>query len=477
MSDTKATAQKKANNNRKFLIAFFALLLLIIGAIWYAKQQGWLFKEAKVRVATETSALRQIVETVSASGKIYPVIEVGLAPDASGEVISLTVEEGDSVRKGQLIARINPDIYESAVEQASAGVNASKSNEATSSARIRQGEAAIAQLQVQISNAKRSLDRNRQLFKDEVISKAELEAIETTAAQLEAQLQGSQADLTALRQGVEGASYNTQSTQASLKQARDNLRKTNVYAPISGIVSKLNVKQGERVVGTSQFSGTEMLRIADFSAMEARVDVSENDIVRVSLGDTALVEIDAYPDRKFTGIVTQMANSAGSGTSAVAAATNQITNFTVKVRLLPSSYTDLLQKNKLPFRPGMSCSADIQTETVRQALAVPIQAVTTREDSLQIINRAIKQAANSDNDDDTKAAAQEVVFVLNPTDQRVRLQKVKTGLQDESYIQITEGLKAGDEVVAAPYSVITKELKDSLVVEKVSKQALYKKEE
>jgi HlyD family secretion protein len=233
-------------------------------------------------------------------------------------------------------------------------------------------------------------------------------------------------------------------------------------------VSKLNVKKGERVVGTSQFSGTEMLRIADFKAMEARVDVSENDIVRVSMNDTALVDIDAYPDRKFKGVVTQIASSAGS-TSQLQAATNQITNFTVKIRLLPSSYLDLMKKSKLPFRPGMSCSADIQTETIDKALAVPIQAVTTREDTLKAkINPNLEK---SENRDDLK----ELVFVLN--NNMVMSREVTVGLQDESYIQILSGLKGGEEVISAPYRVISKELKDSLMVEKVSKEELYKKEE
>ena len=326
------TVPKRKSNSNKILITLAILAVLGIGGGLWAKHAGWIGKADVVKVAIEKAEERKIIETVSASGKIYPVIEVGVSPDVSGEIMELTVEEGDSVKSGQLIARINPEIYASVVDQANAGVNASRSNEANASARIKQGDAAIKQLQVQIDNARRSLKRSQQLYKDEVISKAELETAETLVQQLEAQIQGAQADLAALRESVQGASYNTQSTQASLKQARDNLRRTNVYAPLSGIVSKLNVKKGERVVGTSQFSGTEMLRIADFKAMEARVDVSENDIVRVSMNDTALVDIDAYPDRKFKGVVTQIASSAGS-TSQLQAATNQITNFTVKIRL------------------------------------------------------------------------------------------------------------------------------------------------
>lgn len=463
-----ATASKRKNSSNKILITIAILVALGIAGGLFAKYKGWIGKADVVKVAVEKAEERKIIETVSASGKIYPVIEVGVSPDVSGEIMELTVEEGDSVKRGQLIARINPEIYESVVDQANAGVNASRSNESTASARIKQGEAGIKQLQVQIENTRRSLKRSQQLFKDGVISKAELETAETAMQQLEAQLQGAQADLTALREGVQGASYNTQSTQASLKQARDNLRRTNVYAPLSGIVSKLNVKKGERVVGTSQFSGTEMLRIADFKAMEARVDVSENDIVRVSMNDTALVDIDAYPNRKFKGIVTQIASSAGSS-SQLQTATNQITNFIVKIRLLPSSYPDLMGQNTLPFRPGMSCSADIQTETVDKALSVPIQAVTTREDTLK--KQMNPNLEKSNKDDDIK----ELVFVLS--NDIVIGREVTVGVQDESYIQVLSGLKGGEEVIAAPYRVISKELKDSLKVEKVSKEELYKKEQ
>jgi len=460
-----ATAKKRSTRIPTIISVILTLITLVAG---YAYSKGWFKKDDTIKIATEKAEYRKIIETITASGKIYPVVEVNIAPDVSGEIIDLLVEEGDSVTKGQLLARINPDTYQAMVEQGEATVNASQSNEANASARIEQGQAAIKQLQVQLENTKRTLARNQQLFKEGVIAKADLETTETAVQQIEAQIKGAQADLKALSQTVQGASYNTQSTKASLKQARDNLNRTNVYAPMSGIISKLNVKKGERVVGTSQFAGTEMLRIADFKAMETRVDVSENDIVHVHLNDTAYIEVDAYPDRKFIGLVTQIASSANS--SALSAATDQITNFTVKIQLMPSSYMDLLKKNTLPFRPGMSCSADIQTKTIPKTLCVPIQAVTTREDSLKK-HQLQQETANT-----TTNALKELVFVWQ-SDNTVLSREVSVGIQDETYIEVLSGLKEGEEIVAAPYKAISKDLKDSLKVEKVSKEILYKKEE
>lgn len=460
-----ATAKKRSS---RIPVIIAIIIILGISAAIYGYTKGWFKKDETIKIATEKVQYRKIIETVTASGKIYPVVEVNIAPDVSGEIIDLLVEEGDSVTKGQLLARINPDTYQAMVEQGEATVNASQANEANASARIEQGQATIKQLQIQLENTRRTLTRNQQLFKEGVIAKADLETTETAVQQLEAQIKGAQADLRALSQTVQGASYNTKGTQASLKQARDNLRRTNVYAPMSGIISKLNVKKGERVVGTSQFAGTEMLRIAEFKAMETRVDVSENDIVHVQVNDTAYIEIDAYPDRKFVGLVTQIASS--SNTSALAAATDQITNFTVKIQLMPSSYMDLLKKNTLPFRPGMSCSADIQTKTIPKALSVPIQAVTTREDTLK--KHQEKQEPSNTNTN----ALKELVFVWQP-DNTVLSREVNIGIQDETYIEILSGLQEGEEIVAAPYKAISKDLKDSIKVQKVSKEILYKKEE
>lgn len=458
-------ANKKGKN--WLLISLSVIALLCVAAAIIGKQKGWIGKKNTVKIATDKAENRTIVETVSGNGKIYPEIEVALAPDVSGEVVELLVEEGDSVKIGQLLARINPDIYTSMVERADAAVNAARSSEANAEAGIGQIEAQTAQIQAQIDNARKVLQRNKQLYRDSIIAQAELESSETSVRALEAQLAGMKSNITAGKKTTEGAGYNVKSAQASLKEARDNLKKTNIYAPMSGIVSKLSVEKGERVVGTSQFAGTEIMRISNLNTMEVQVDISENEIVKVALKDTAIVEVDAYSDRKFKGIVTQIANSAKSGSQLTG---DQITNFTVKVRLLRESYADLLKEQRYPFRPGMSASVDIITQKIDNALAVPIQAITVREDtdSLNLDNKA-KNNTNNDND------IAELVFIYN--NGRVFKRPVSVGIQDETFIQILSGLTQGEEVASAPYRTVAKTLKDSLEVERVSKENLYKKDE
>ncbi|OWY25386.1 efflux RND transporter periplasmic adaptor subunit [Sphingobacteriales bacterium UPWRP_1] len=439
-------AQQKKKRNNRLLYLLAAIAVIAVVGVVVGKQKGWIGKPQYTKVATEKSEKRTIIETVSANGKVYPEVEVSITPDVSGEVVQLLVEEGQEVKAGALLAKINPDTYVSMVDRADAAVNVSKSS--TSNA-----QAQLTQLQVQLDAARKTLNRNKQLFNDEVISKADLETAETAVKNIEAQMQ-------ALSKSIEGAGYNVQSAQASLKEAKDNLKRTNVYAPISGVVSKLNIKQGERVVGTSQFSGTEIMKIANFSNIEVRVDVSENDIIRVSVGDTAQVEIDAYLDHKFTGVVTHIASSANS-TNQLSG--DQITNFTVKIRLMPDTYRDLFKAYKMPFRPGMSASVDIQTKRVENVVTVPIQAVTVREipDSL----KKSKTAEIGTNE------LQELVFIHK--DGKVFSRKVKPGVQDNTYIEIAEGLQAGEDVVTAPYRVVNKKLEDSMSVEVVAKDQLY----
>ncbi len=437
-----ATNKKKRSNRILYILG--AVVLLLVVGLAIGKQQGWIGKPQHTKVAIEKAEKRTIIETVSANGKIYPETEVAISPDVSGEVVQLLVEEGDSVKAGVLLAKINPETYTSMVERADAAVNASKSS--TSNV-----EAQITQLQVQLDQARKNYNRNKQLFNDAVISQADLENTETAVRNIEAQI-------AAIRKSAEGASFNVQSAQASLKEAKDNLKRTNVYAPISGVVSKLNVKKGERVVGTSQFTGTELMKIANFNNIEVRVDVSENDIIRVSVGDTANVEIDAYLNRKFTGLVTHIASSANSLNQLSG---DQITNFTVKIRLLKDTYESLFKEFKLPFRPGMSASVDIQTKRAADVITVPIQAVTTRE-----IPDSLKKAKTPQAND-----LQELVFVVK--DGKVKGYPVKPGIQDNTYIEILEGLQVGDEVVSAPYRVVNKTLKDDLPVEVVEKDKLY----
>ncbi|QQS30978.1 MAG: efflux RND transporter periplasmic adaptor subunit [Sphingobacteriales bacterium] len=437
-----ATNKKKRSNRLIYILSGVVLVLLI--GLFIGKQQGWIGKPQHTKVATEKAEKRTIIETVSANGKIYPETEVAISPDVSGEVVQLTVEEGDSVKAGVLLAKINPDTYASMVERADAAVNASKSS--TSNV-----EAQITQLQVQLEQARKNHQRNKQLFNDAVISQADLETTETAVKNIEAQI-------AAIRKSAEGATYNVQSAQASLKEAKENLRRTNVYAPISGVVSQLNIKKGERVVGTSQFSGTELMKLANFNNIEVRVDVSENDIIRVSVGDTAIVEIDAYLNRKFTGLVTHIASSANSINQLSG---DQITNFTVKIRLLKESYESLFKEYKMPFRPGMSASVDIQTKSAVNVITVPIQAVTTREIPDSLKKTKSPQATE----------LQELVYVVK--DSKVKSYPVKPGIQDNTYIEILEGLQPGDEVVSAPYRVVNKTLKDDMPVEVVDKDKLY----
>ncbi len=439
---------KRSASKTVSTIFLILIPLLVIGAV-IAKKQGFIDKKALIKVATETAEERTIIETVSASGKIYPELEVKITPDVSGEVVKLNIQEGDSVKAGELLAKIDPEVYVSFVDRAEAAVKTAKSNLANTKARSMQAK-------VQMDNAQRVYNRNKKLYEEKLLSQAEYE-------NAEAQYEGAKAEYQAALKNIEGGQYSIESAEASYRESKDNLRKTNIYAPISGVVSRVSVEKGERVVGTSQFAGTEIIRIANFSDIEARVDVSENDILRVSLGDTAIVEVDAYIDRKFKGIVTQIANSANMDSQI---SSDQITNFTVQIRLLPDSYADLSQKIQFPFRPGMSCSVDIQTFKVENTLTVPIQAVTAREipDSLK---------ANL-----TKAESeelQELVFVY--ADGKVLSHRVTTGIQDESYIQILSGLEAASEVVSAPYRTITKKLEDDMKVEKVKKEDLFKKEE
>ncbi len=425
----------KKNNLIKYLI--IAVVVLIAFAIT-GKKMGWIGGVANQKVAIEKVEQRTIVETVSASGKIQPEVEVKISSDVSGEIVSLMVIEGQKVKRGQLLCKIRPDIYESYLDRASAALNTSKANLANAEARFIQTEQAY--------------ERNLKLIKDKIISEADFEVIKSNYL-------SSKAD-------VQAAKFNVKSAEASVKEAKDNLFKTTVFSPVDGTVSKLNVELGERVLGTSQMTGTEIMRIANLNSMEVSIDVNENDINRLSIGDTAIVEVDAFLDKKFKGIVTEIANSA----SVVGASADQVTNFPVKIRVLPESYASLNSKDKnmpSPFRPGLSATVEIQTEKTSNILTIPIQSVTTREDSTDNTTNA-----------DSKLPAlgiKEFVFVVEGN--KVKKIAVKTGIQDDMYIEIKSGLKAGQEVVVAPYLAISKLLKEGMQIEKVSKEDLYTAEE
>lgn len=430
-----------ASSSRKWLWILLAILLILIVVGVVGKKQGWVGKKNKEKVAVELVKRGKIIETVSGTGKIYPKSELKLSPDVSGEVIELLVEEGDTVKKGQLLARIEPEIYQSMIERADAAVNASKSNEANA-------EAQLKQLDTQIEKLVRDFERTKKLFEEGVVSKVELDNAATALA-------SARENKNAIFTTIKGSGYNTKSAQANLKEARENLRKTNLYAPMSGIVSLLNIKKGERVVGTSQFQGTEIMRIATFDEMEAQIEISETDVLKLTVGDSAIVELDAYLDRKFEGIVTRVSSSAKS-TNLIS--NDQTANFTVYIKLLPNSYNDLIANGKIfPFKPGMSASADIKTNSLDNILLVPIQSVTTREDTISLEKK--------------EEAIHELVFVVS--DGKVYSKIVETGIQDDTFIQVLKGVEEGNQVVAAPFRTISKKLKDSLEVEVVKREDLF----
>ena len=415
-------------NNKILKILVPVVIVLLIFAV-IGKKAGWFGKAVAVKVAVENAENRLIIETITANGKIQPEKEVKISPDVSGEIVELTVKEGDHVEKGQLLIRIKPDIYVSQKDRSLAAI---------SSARAR-----LAQTEAQFTQAELSFKRTSQLFEEQTISKSEYEQAEASYSVAKAE--------------VDAAKFSVISSEASLKEANENLIKTSIYAPMTGTVSMLLVERGERVAGTNLMAGTELLRVADLSRMEAQVQVNENDIVRVNLGDTALIQVDAYLDKKFKGLVTEIANSAK--TTGVSA--DQVTNFDVKILVLPESYQELINAgNPSPFRPGMSATVDIQTETKADIITVPIQSVTTRADTTE--------NASTPSDKDIRT----IIFI---TDGKYALAKdVRTGIQDNNYIEILSGVALNDKVISSPFSAISKKLSDSTIVEVVKKEELFK---
>jgi HlyD family secretion protein len=410
-----------------------------------------------IKVTAEKIEKRNIVEVVSANGKIQPEKDIKISPYISGEVIELYVKEGDQVKKDDLLAKIDPEIYRANYDRMEAMLNSQKAAEANAQARV-------AQVEAQFRNAELNYKRNKSLWEQKVISDAEYDAAESS-------YEVARAEMDAAKQSLKSAQFGVESSRASLKEAKENLFKTTIVSPSDGTVSKLSVERGERVTGASQFSaGTEIMRIANLESMEVNVEVNENDIVRVSMNDTCLIEVDAYLDRKFKGIVTEIATSANTlGVSA-----DQITNFNVKIRILRESYLELIDTTSIirsPFRPGMSATVDIQTETVYDVIAVPIQSVTTRADTTGVVK---------EDDANTEAAAskdevKEYVF-LNK-EGKAFMQEVETGVQDNTYIEIKKGVNVDDEVLTGPYRAISKRLKNDDLIKVVDKKELYAEEE
>ena len=381
------------------VVASISLVIII------AQKVGWISSEKPISVNTEKVERRNIIETVSASGKIQPETEVKISPDVSGEIVNLYVKEGDVVVKGDLLLKIKPDTYLSILERSRASLNTSKSS--------------LAKAEAQLEESQSNFERNKTLYDKGTISKSEFEKIE--ASYKVAQL------------SVEDGEYMVSSAQASLREAQENLNKTNIYAPISGTISQLNVELGERVVGTAQMAGTELMRLANLQLMEVAVEVNENDINNVSLNDTAIVEVDAFLGQQYTGIVSEIANSA----NVVGVSADQVTNFEVKVRII----------DEVSFRPGMTATVEIQTQRVNDVLSLPIQAVTTRLDT-------------TDN-------AEKIECVFAFQDNRKALQiTVTTGIQDDEYIQIKSGLEEEQEIIIGPYNAVSRLLNNQSSVMK-----------
>jgi len=449
------------NIKKSFKYLIIATVILIIIAI-IGKRLAWFGNENEFEINTEKATKRTIVEIITANGKIQPETEVKISSDVSGEIVELNVKEGDEVIKGDLLLKIKPDTYISGIERMEASLNSSKANFANSKARL-------AQVEAQFTQTELTFNRNKKLFEQGAISQADYDNANSA-------YEMGKADVEAAKQTVVAANYSIKSAEASLKEANENLIKTSIYAPMSGTISKLSVEFGERVVGTMQMTGTELLRIANLNIMEVKVDVNENDIVHVKFNDTATIEIDAYTDQKFKGMVTSIANSSSS-TSTSIVSTDQVTNYEVKIRILPESYQNLIPKNNpkyYPFRPGMSATVDIQTKIERAVLSIPIQSVTTRIDSTKNkINKMLKKANEEQIEKKEDSEYKEYIFKFESNTNTVSMIKVKTGIQDNNYIQIISGVNENDEVVSAPYSVISKKLKDKSKVKKVPPEELF----
>ena len=420
---------------------------MLIAALLIGKKMGWFGKDLTLKVATEKVEIRDITEIITANGKLKPQIEVKISPEVPGEIIELHVKEGNKVKKGDLLVVIKPDIYQSSLSRIEASLNTQK--------------ARLAQADAQLIERELNYQRAKQLLEKKTIPKSEFETIEA-------------AWKVALSE-VQAARYSVKSAESSVKESAENLIKTKIFSPIDGTISKLNVEKGEKVVGTNQFAGTELMTVADLATMEVKVEVNENDIVKVQKNDTANIEIDAYLKRKFKGVVTEIASSA----NVVGTTVDQVTNFNVKILLLASSYKDLLAKDSLkyPFLPGMSATVEILTDTRKGIISVPIQAVTTRGDdgTIKKANDQLEKEGASDTSakevTPKEPEQHEVVFLIR--NKQAWKARVKTGIQDNTRIEIKDGLKVGDEVIVAPYGLISKTLKDSTAVEVVKIEELY----
>lgn len=439
------------NNKVLYILGLLTIVAIVVAVMVGKNKSANSAKEVEVQKLQK----RDIIQTVTASGKIYPEDEIKISSDVSGEIIELTVEEGDYVSKGQLLARIKPESYQAVVEQYAAQLDNTKAQLSTSKARISQASAMLTQAKVQNDNAQTALTRAQELYAKKIISKAELESAETTFKTTKANVESAKADSEAAKHTSDAAAYTIKAMEATIKEAKSNLNKTSIFAPMDGVVSLLNVKKGEKVVGTLQMSGTEMMRIANFNFMEVQVDVSEGEITKVKLGDTVSIEVDAYLDRKFVGLVSQVANTS-KGASNAMTSSDQSTNFVVKISLLKSSYEDLLKTNQKPFLPGMSATVDIKTQKKFGVLAVPIQAVSTKDSIYNGTNHT-----------------KEIIYTFEKGITKTKI--IKTGIQDDSYIEVVEGLSGNEQIIVGPYNTVSKELSDGVAVKEIDEATAKKK--
>ncbi|WP_276089848.1 efflux RND transporter periplasmic adaptor subunit [Pedobacter sp. JY14-1] len=438
-------------------------ILIIVGALAVllaiAKFTGLIGGEKVEKVTVEKAAVKEVIETVTASGKIQPETEVKLSSEVSGEVTELLVKEGDIVKKGQLLIRVRPDVLKSGFDRAVAANSSQRASVAAAQQILQQNQANFV-------NAEATYKRNVELHGKKVISAAEFDAAKAAYLTAKTNLGRAREDYTA-------AKFQQAQTAANVQEAGANLAKATIYAPVDGVISKLSVELGDRILGTAQMAGTEIMRISNLNSMEVNVDVNENDINRVNVNDKATIEVDAFADRKFKGIVTEIASS--SKDVGTATSTDQVTNFVVKVRILTESYNDLKEGARdlpSPFRPGLSATVDIESETVK-GLSVPIQAVFTDD------NQAKPNTEPNNNNDSGKQKSKltdktikQYVYVYG-SDGKVKKTEVTTGIQNDQYIVVKSGLKAGEEIVTGPYSAIQGRLKDGAKVEKTTKDQLF----
>ncbi|MBY8962801.1 efflux RND transporter periplasmic adaptor subunit [Flavobacterium sp. D11R37] len=409
-----------------YILGFSVLLIVVLIVLSKSGAFGSRDEGKEVEVATVKPIT--IVETVTATGKVQPEVEVKISSEVSGEIIGLPIKEGQAIKKGDLLVRINPDLYESGVSRSTASLSTAK--------------AGLSQAEAQLKEAKANYDRNKRLFDKGVISKSEWDKIVSAYEVAQANKQS--------------AYFNVQSAGANVTEARDNLNRTTIYSPVDGTISKLDAELGERVVGTQQMAGTEIMRVANLNNMEVEVDVNENDIVKIQIGDPAEIEVDAYLRRKFKGEVTSISNSASSDLTA-----DQVTNFKVKVRILKDSYADMTEgkpANYSPFRPGMTATVDIITERKEDILAVPISAVVVKSDTTGVKKDVVAELEEKENEMKGESTDKKYECVYVKQGDKAILRPITTGIQDDTNIEVKKGLKNGDVVITGPYTTVTKEL-------------------